>query len=584
MMRKLLISIVIIFCTLRVFATDYYVATNGNNGNTGLNGSPWLTAAYAVATATSEGDIIHFGSGTFSCSTKLELADGVSIVGSGIDNTILNLTYTEGSCLALESWGYWGNTNYGNQSISYMTIDGDMTGYRAIKVLARCNVKLHHLKIIDFTTEGIVLIGQDETTFTADNPYSNKTKGEPDNCDYAVMPSYWATGNEVYDCEIINCSGYSGTRDNGEGKGLIRIGSQDGIKVYNCALIQLGRGVGLNGYAIKFGDLGFNKHSDIHDNFAHTETTPNSNWGFAIEWWNGLGGDRFYNNRIIGAFDLVNMVDAVGAGYSVDIDRNDIGYDEIQGQQEVGIDIEGRIEHLIIRRNKIRKVAIALYRPLHNYTGYDQMSYTTIEINLLMDLGRSDADFQTWGFYYPDNYVDQASSVYNYIRHNTIIADPNRTTVSRWGLELSASMSNQHWWIENNIIVGFDGAAIHALGSRTLFDDLYIRNNLCYGNGNNNAPEWVDGFVPTNYTNSGNILGQNPLLTSLTDYTLSSTSSPAYHAGISTSTTTDYAGNAYFSSPSIGAYEYIEEIINPSLKYGRYKGTFGRYRGTFGKY
>lgn len=60
-MKKLL-SIIFLFISLNSWATNYYVASNGLNSNSGLIGFPWQTIAKVNAVATS-GDVVYFNRG-----------------------------------------------------------------------------------------------------------------------------------------------------------------------------------------------------------------------------------------------------------------------------------------------------------------------------------------------------------------------------------------------------------------------------------------------------------------------------------------------------------------------------------------
>jgi uncharacterized repeat protein (TIGR02543 family) len=66
-------AILLSFSSL-VYGTTYYVATNGNNSNTGTSvGSPFLTIAYAVGKVVA-GDTIYVRGGTYTTSTTISLS------------------------------------------------------------------------------------------------------------------------------------------------------------------------------------------------------------------------------------------------------------------------------------------------------------------------------------------------------------------------------------------------------------------------------------------------------------------------------------------------------------------------------
>lgn len=71
------------------FATDYYVAKSGSDGNDGSQGRPWLTLTKAVSTvAGNAGHVIHLGAGTFSEGT-IAPASGTTIAGAGVGATTI---------------------------------------------------------------------------------------------------------------------------------------------------------------------------------------------------------------------------------------------------------------------------------------------------------------------------------------------------------------------------------------------------------------------------------------------------------------------------------------------------------------
>ncbi|NDP27994.1 MAG: RICIN domain-containing protein, partial [Flavobacterium sp.] len=71
-------------------ATNYYVATNGNDNNNGSSGSPWKTIGKACATVgANQGHIIYIGAGTFYEPSTVNLPSGVTIVGAGKSQTTI---------------------------------------------------------------------------------------------------------------------------------------------------------------------------------------------------------------------------------------------------------------------------------------------------------------------------------------------------------------------------------------------------------------------------------------------------------------------------------------------------------------
>ena len=76
----------------RVLGATYYVATAGNGGsnaNSGTIGSPFLTLTYALTKATTTGDQIIIGAGTFTADYGMTISHSITINGAGA-TTIFN--------------------------------------------------------------------------------------------------------------------------------------------------------------------------------------------------------------------------------------------------------------------------------------------------------------------------------------------------------------------------------------------------------------------------------------------------------------------------------------------------------------
>lgn len=526
---------------------EWYVTTSGSDatGN-GSSTSPWRTLSYAITKVTTVGHRINLGAGSFSESSQLLLANGVSVRGAGRDLTTLILTYSSSyPCMKLETSNGWGNVNYGNQNISGIKFVGNLVGKAAIGVNFRSNVAIYDCTFDGFVEEAVFFNGQPTYTWTLTNPYNQNP-----NSDYTKMPdpNGWCTGNKFYNNIVTNCSGalsYSAS-------GAICLGTQDGFVMYGNTINSSTR----NGYGIKFWDLGFNKNSDIHDNEVTVASKSSINpFEFAIEWWWGFGGDKFYNNRLRGALDMVHMVDNYSYGYSAKIYGNQIARDATPSTLERGILLEGRCEYVQIYRNKIHHVAIAFYIPRNNYTGVDRLFHIDIYDNLCYKLGQTTTNWQTWGIYYPD-FSDEAEHQYVKIQNNVFEADNSLSTNSMFGVQLPNVTKQSYTYVDNNIIINFDNSPILANNARTKAAYVFVRNNLFFNNGNNNLPLYDAAFRNslTNYTESGTVIS-NPAFVSSTDYHLSS-SSPAIAKGINVGLSSDFDGVAWKTVPSIGAYEY----------------------------
>jgi hypothetical protein len=557
-MKKNIFFIILFFISSLVCGADYYVSTTGvdDASRNGMSQSQaWKTLYYASTRATSSGDIINVSAGTYAADSRLiELRSGVSVEGAGRESTILVLTNTsENCCLKLDSWNGWGSTSYGNQHISGIKFDGDLTAASAIGVVGRSNVYVYDCEFIDFVNSAVFFSGQPSYTWTLQNIYSTKTSG-----DHSKMPdsNAWCSGNKAYNNIMTNCSRMADTEHHG---GALRLGTQDGFEAYGNTINSLDR----RGFGIKFYDLGWNKNTNIHDNDVEVSPViPGSGmrYDFAVELWWEIGGCRFYNNRLKGSLDLVHCVDHINAGYSMRIYGNNIGRDVMPTSGDRGILLEGRIEYLEAYKNYIHHVGRAFYIPRElngGFTGVDRLYYTKIHSNLCVNIGRNEG-FQTWLIYFlpQDQAVVQAETQHFYFQNNTCVANPD-ITVNTWcGAMLPnvTQMSNIEY--DNNIIVGFDKGGIVAEYARTKADNIRVRKNLIYDCGNNNQP-YYDAAFNSSLTNYTFVAGPttSPQFVSSTDFHLQS-SSPAIGQGVNVGLLTDYDGNYWKNIPCIGCYEY----------------------------
>ena len=94
MKRICLLIILATSCIFSAAATDYYVSieTGSNSTGTGTEGNPWKTINYAITQATL-GDTIRVMAGTYNSTWEtlpIQMKDGVSLIGEGSDNTIID--------------------------------------------------------------------------------------------------------------------------------------------------------------------------------------------------------------------------------------------------------------------------------------------------------------------------------------------------------------------------------------------------------------------------------------------------------------------------------------------------------------
>ena len=184
-------------------------------------------------------------------------------------------------------YGNWkhqmdGSVLNGNQTISYLTMRGNLTTWSAIQVNFRSNVEIHHVTVENFYGEGVVFYGMQEMLHgEVSNPYE---AGHP-------APNYRTTGNYIHHCILTNNAIYTT-----EGKGNLRFGQQLGFRVEHCTITQTARATGSNGYGIKFYQDGWNRGTKCLYNTIKVARHVSGKFNFALEIWYEEGGEYAYND------------------------------------------------------------------------------------------------------------------------------------------------------------------------------------------------------------------------------------------------------------------------------------------------
>jgi len=530
-MRKILIILFLFCATLLQAQTTYYVvASGGDDGETGVDSTThaWATIAHAVATVSAE-DTVWLCSGTHAVSSRITVPVGVNIKGNGESSIISSsITTTYYATIYLHSTT---EGTDGNQSISYIKMDGNETAWGAIQINARSNVSIHHCTFIDFFSCGTIFNGS-----TA----------------YYGPPTSYATGNEYHDNISTNCSDYPLADD---GQGHVMFGGQTGIEIYNNTMTQTSRDTRRNGYLIKFYSYGYSQGFKIYDNvFTRSEDGPAGvYYDFSIELWHTQGGAEIYGNTMTGGIDVgggitYSCLTKGDYDFGIWIHNNTIGGNVIS-TGETGIYLERKTNGAIIEKNWFKNLYNGIMIDPHTdeYCRNHRISY-----NIFNETRYYGIRFING---YTGAYVDSIN-IYN----NVFYCASGTSSLVGVGMLSVGTTTNLN--IINNIIQGYDYAPMFANGaSGQTIDKLNIKNNIIYGNGNSNVPLF-SSLTPTNYTNSDNVIDDPDFTTPGTDFTLQ-VGSPAIDAGLGVGLNTDYLGNVVGDLPDIGAYEYDSEPPEP---------------------
>ena len=526
-MRNLLI-LLFLCCSLTISGATYYIDPSGSDSNSGSSSSPWKTLAYACSKVNTSGDIIHVNAGTYAENTQCSLAVGVSIVGEGdasLITTNYNGGYHHGTIALLSATGTPVN---GNQSVSYIKIDGgNNAGTTGICIQFRNNVTVHHCTLVNFA-------GSD--AYYAIYNFSNQNN-------YLTPPTTHATGNAVYNCTFNNCNVYT--------QGL------SGYQFYNNTFN--------NSVNIELLSSDWMKGFIIHDN-VFTKANETVGWHFWGELYHWSDNSEIYNNIFNGSASLdLSDVRKGNGTWGLKVYNNQfllsaVGPDNLNHNlHPLNFEGWGALQYIYVYNNHFKNTPTAISVGGSNAANcvypdgtHWALDHIYIYYNIFENVGctNNTTAATIWFF----DYAASGYS-YNHIWDNVFVcnnvfsstASPNQNAE---GIYLSHRTTATNFHIDNNIIIGYPSVAIKfQYGSN--FNTISLQKNLFYNNGSNTI---AYGSTPTNKTEN-NLSPANPLFVSSSDFHLQA-GSPAIGNGLAiTGLTADYSGNAVKNPPSIGAYE-----------------------------
>ena len=489
----------------------YYIATTGNDstGN-GTYGNPWKTLSYACAHVSIAGSTIHVKAGIYTETQQCNLAVGVNIIGEGVENTFIHGSLSNSWTLYL----YSSSVTNGNQSISNIAFDGDLTGYGAIGSYRRNNVLIHDCSFSDFVTMGVYFGNTTPTTS-------------------------FASGCKFYNNTLSNCAAY----DANGSRGNLNIFGYSGFLCYNNTMTLPKRGTTPAGFGIK---TNYTQGLQIYNNtIIINDNDDGAVWSFAVELWNTSDGCDIYSNTFRGAVDFAGDYTKKGnSSYSVRFRNNIVGHTTLQAVARKGILLECEAETLsdfYIYDNEFKNLqsGISIYTLAAS-------KYNNIYIyrNTFNTIGATINNY--WGNCI--NGSGNAGFTLNnlYIWNNTMVSNRGTNYLSAIMLNCRGTVTNVY--IKNNIIKDFGTTYLTSnTTAEGTIDNVYIQHNDVYGCGASNEPVW-GAVTPTNITKD-NILKVDPKLVSTSDFHLQS-SSPCINAGVDVGL--PYTGSA----PDLGYAEY----------------------------
>lgn len=534
----------------------YYIDPNGVNdpGRDGSSGQPWATLSYACGRMSGQLHTIYANNGTYNDASRIVVPVGITITGQSESGVIYNCTYNSTSSSNAAFYYYSSTLTSGNQSLSYMTITGtSLTASRGIWVGYRQGVSIHHCTIKNFSATGVHFRNQ---------------------IDWMTPPSTYASTNSFYYNTVTNCSDRNYAPID---PGNLRIDGQENMTIYNNIFRNNERSQGQNGNIL---NISFCRGIEIYNCDFTKPDSEGGEWNFFAEIFHLRGGVEIRDCNFYGAakLDMGNAYNgsSTRGAYDYTISVHDCFFTTTTGNQisisgightNAAIEFEkGIYNYVYIYNNHIKAFANGI--KFSTSTNYDNdFSHIYIYNNKLENIGYTDYSY-TWGILFSlENNGSYAVSFDNtHIRNNTIYGGSGYNyDAIRW--VANGTLTNSS--IKNNILHSWDQRPINftiCSGESASFTDVDVTYNNFYNNGINSIG--IDESITQTRVNisTGNTTG-DPLLVSSTDYHLSLSSSSAYHSGIApTLSPTDYDGISWGTPPSMGCYEWVDEVTTYYVK------------------
>ncbi len=517
----------------------FYIDPLGVDG-AGVDGSaatPWLTLEYACTRVLTPGDYIHVNAGNYTEPNQIVVAPGVNIQGVGVLSNIIS-TYVaadSNDASILLSSALEGSA--GNQSISYIKLDGSaLTASYGILVNHRSDVIIHHCTFVDFLYAAVNFHGSIILYGTV----------------------IYSTGNQFYNNDVDNCSERSGLVYSGQ---LMMCG-QDGLLIHNNTFTQNTRAAGSNGNIIT-GVEGEFKGVKIYNNtFTKlADIGAALQWDFHIEVWNIYGGMEIYSNQF---YEGGQCIDNGGYGnvkgtytYSMWVHDN-LFQQTVQpvnqggSRLKMGVDIEHNNDGIIVNNNHFKNLPWGVYIVAPAGIAAPKI-LTDIHIysNIFENVGYSTVSDFTAGIYITSG--DAAVQINNvFIYNNTFTID----IFSYACVYIDEACVIDEIYITNNILVNafFGGIEVDG-GFAGALNHLYAQNNLYYSCGTDGIT-YPNGGSATNLVENGTQIG-DPTFVGAADFHLV-VGSPAIANGLAVATVLKDYDYVDFATPrAIGAYEFV---------------------------
>ena len=314
-MNRIIILVLLSFSFHCTFSTVYYVSTSGNDaaGN-GTSASPWRTLKLAVTRVpANQGHIIKLSAGTFVENGQFNVPPGVSIEGSGVDQTFVKASSSfyfnpadpgfalDKFLMTLTS----ASQTAGNQTLKNFTLDGDGKKlHGGIYVKFRTNVTIENIKV--------------------------------QNTNFCGLWIWDVKSSSLKDVKLVNCSWGS----TGWASGALQLANLDGVVIQRLNIDES------TGYGIKALGSGGNRITNMKVSDSRISVNPVGKWNngsapnIAFELWEVyLVGCEIYNTYLDNHLSLVNVQTPATGIQSIRVHHNTFDLLSRAGGRGYGIEL-----------------------------------------------------------------------------------------------------------------------------------------------------------------------------------------------------------------------------------------------------
>lgn len=511
----------------------FYVDPSGDDdtGNGSMN-KPWASLSKACSVVKNPNSTIIVNKGSYRESNICKLARGVNIMGVGDESCIIFTV--EGNLYGSINLDSPGSGFSGDQTISYLKLDGDLKSKVGVGIHYRSNVKITNCTIVNFIDKAIL--------------YNNSWRSNDE--------SITATGNEIAYCNIINCSGQNG----------IHILGQSDMLIHDNVITQTTRKYGMNGV-----NVFMNKCRDVkyYKNKSYKPEKEDPQIAFHLVSYNSRGGMEMFNNEFFGGGTHLDVAGIKNSkerfNYSWWVHDNLFMIKKRLQDSEgksVGVSLEGSNSDVIIENNNFinltGSIAIAID------TENRQCRNIRIRYNIFQDIGYTN---QNWGYFIYMYGFRKSNLIENIFIDNNVLFNGNvdagiiaitegnfRNLNIRNNIVQNIVCDNGNGWLSFDPIFTYPNRKGWVHGGT--IEGVNVMNNIIFDNSNNNKVS--PGQPVTKYIYKDNIVSDPLFELPGSDFHLKA-GSPAINSGMDVGSEKDYDGVKIKNGPDIGAFEYVPD-------------------------